>query len=90
MLNLIIPLLKASLVALWGLALLGGLSLSPLPEQFQRYIIPFAGLVFTVHLIEYFVVKTKLKNKSNIEMNFVKTMLWGFGYWLPLFKKQEY
>jgi len=88
MLSLIIPLLKASLVALWGIALLGLLSISFLPEQLQRYILPFAGLVLIVHFIEYLVVKRKLKNKSNIEVNFIKTMLWGFGYWLPLLKNK--
>ncbi len=87
MLSLIIYILKTSLVALWVLALLGILSISPFPEQYQFYILPLACLVLLVHLIEYFAMKAKLKNKSDIEMSFVQTMLWGFGYWLPLLKK---
>ena len=88
MLNLVIPVLKASLVGLWGLALLGLLSVSPLPEKYQFYVLVLAGVVLLAHFLEYFAMKAKLKSKSNTEMSFVQTMLWGFGYWLPIFKNK--
>ena len=87
MLNLIILALKALLVGLWGLALLGLLSLSPLPAQYQFYLLVLAGGVLLVHLLEYFAMKAKVMTKAKIEMSFIQTMLWGFGYWLPLLKK---
>jgi len=87
MLNLIILALKASLVGLWGLALLGLLSLSPLPAEYQFYVLALAGVVLLAHLLEFFAMKAKVMTKTKTEMSFIQTMLWGFGYWLPLLKK---
>jgi len=84
MLSSIITVLKISLVGLWGLALLGLLSMSPLPEQYQPYILPLVGIVLVAHLVEYFAMKAKVMAKTKIQMSFTQTMLWGFGYWLPL------
>jgi len=86
--SLIIFALKASIVGLWGLALLGLLSMSPIPIKFQFYVLPLIGIVLVIHLVEYFAIKAKIMAKAKIEMSFIQTMLWGFGYWLPLLNKK--
>ena len=88
MFSLIIFALKASIVGLWGLALLGLLSMSPIPIKFQFYVLPLIGIVLVIHLVEYFAIKAKIMAKAKIEMSFIQTMLWGFGYWLPLLNKK--
>lgn len=88
MLNLVIPVLKALLVGLWGLALLGLLSISPLSEKYQFYVSALASVVLLVHFIEYFAIKAKVMSKAKRTMSFTQTMLWGFGYWLPLLNSQ--
>jgi len=86
MLNLIIHSTKALLAGLWILAILGLISISPLPAEYQSYLFPLAGIVLLVHLVEFFAMKAKVKTKSNTDISFVQTMLWGFSHWLPLLK----
>ena len=85
MFNFTIHSTKALLTGLWIMAILGIASISPLSEEYQLYPLALAGVVLLIHLLEFFVIKTKVKN--NIEISFVQTLLWGFGHWLPLFKK---
>ncbi|WP_191321721.1 DUF1145 domain-containing protein [Colwellia sp. C1TZA3] len=84
MLNIVIYSLKALLTGLWVLAILGLLSLSPLAAEYQFYALVLAGVALLVHFIEFFAMKAKFKKQSGLAMNFVQTMLWGFGYWLPI------
>ncbi|PKI16607.1 DUF1145 domain-containing protein [Colwellia sp. 12G3] len=86
MFNFIIYSTKFLLVGLWILAISGLLSLSPLPAEYQFYMLALAGAVLLVHFIEFLAMKNKIKNHSSKEMSFIQTMLWGFGYWLPLLK----
>ena len=88
MFNFIIVSTKALLIGLWILAITGLLSLSPLPGEYQLYALVLAGVVLLVHLLEFFAMKAKVKSKSNIEISFVQTMLWGFGHWLPLLRNK--
>ncbi len=88
MFNLIIHSTKALLAGLWLLAILGLVSITPLPAEYQSYLLPLAGIVLFVHLLEYVAMKAKVKSKSNTEISFVQTMLWGFGHWLPLLKNK--
>ncbi|AAZ24940.1 MULTISPECIES: DUF1145 domain-containing protein [Colwellia] len=87
MFNFIIHSTKALLTGLWILAILGLASINPLPVEYQLYLLPLAGIVLLAHLLEYFAMKAKVKTKSNTEISFVQTMLWGFGHWLPLLNK---
>lgn len=89
MLSTIIVMLKMSLTALWILALLGLLSLSPLPAEYQFYLLALAIIVLLVHFIEFFTMRANFKNHTKSEMNFRQTMLWGFGYWLPILKHYQ-
>jgi len=86
--NFIILVLKISLVGLWGLAFLGLLSMSPLPTEYQFYVLALAGVVLLAHFLEYFVMKGKVMAKVSIKISFIQTMLWGFGHWLPLLKNK--
>lgn len=88
MFNLIIHSTKTLLAALWLLAILGLLSKSPLPSEYQLYLLALAGIVLLVHLLEFVAMKGKVKSKSNIDISFVQTMLWGFGHWLPILKNK--
>ena len=87
MFNFIIHSTKALLAGLWILAILGMISISPLPAEYQWYLLVLAGVVLVVHLLEYFALKAKVKHKSNTDISFTQTMLWGFGHWLPLLNK---
>ncbi|MBA6350836.1 MULTISPECIES: DUF1145 domain-containing protein [unclassified Colwellia] len=89
MLSTIIIMLKMSLTVLWILALLGLFSISPLPTEYQFYLLALAIIVLLVHFIEFFAMKANFKNHSKSEMNFLQTMLWGFGYWLPILKHYQ-
>ncbi|MBA6327056.1 DUF1145 domain-containing protein [Colwellia sp. MB02u-6] len=86
MLNFVIYSLKALLTGLWALAIIAVLSLSPLPTDYQFYALTSAGVALLVHFIKFFTTKAKFKKQRGLAMNFVQTMLWGFGYWLPTFK----
>ena len=86
MFNVVVFSLKALLTGLWIFAILGLLSLSPLPTEVQFYVSLLACITLLVHFVEFFAMKTKFKNQSGLAMNFGQTMLWGFGYWLPMLK----
>jgi len=88
MLKLTIIITKGLLVILWALAILLLVSLSPLSIEFNFYVLALASTVLIIHLIEYFAIKAKIIAKTKIKMSFVQTMLWGFGYWLPLLNKK--
>jgi len=88
MLNVMITSIKVLLIGLWGVAVLGMFSMSPLPIEYQFYVLPLVGIVLFAHLAEYFALKAKVVAKTKTEMSFIQTMLWGFGYWLPLFNNK--
>jgi len=88
MLKIVIYSLKVLLTGLWIFAILGLLSLSPLQAEVQLYVSLLACVVLLVHFIEFFAMKNKFKNQSGLAMNFLQTMLWGFGYWLPILKHE--
>jgi uncharacterized protein YhhL (DUF1145 family) len=71
------------------LAILALLSLSPLPVDYQFYAFTLAGVALLVHFIEFFAMKAKFKKQSGLAMNFVQSMLWGFGYWLPILQQSK-
>tara|TARA_R110000744_G_scaffold114968_2_gene215004 strand:- start:3531 stop:3821 length:291 start_codon:yes stop_codon:yes gene_type:complete len=87
MLNVVIYSLKALLTGLWIFAILDLLSLSPLSAAVQFYVSLLACVTLFVHLIEFFTLKNKFKHQTGLAMNFGQTMLWGFGYWLPILKR---
>jgi len=59
-------------------------SVAVIPDPYSSYIVWFGILVFLIHLAEYLFVKFRFAGKAAGELNFVKTMLFGFTHWLPL------
>ncbi len=84
MLNMIIVITKVALLALWLACLLSLFSV--LPEQFGRPILWAGGFILLLHLVEYFAVRAKVAERQNGDTGFIGTMVFGFGYWLPVLK----
>lgn len=84
MVNMMVRSIKILLTILYGISFLSLFSLPPIIIDYQAYVLAFVFVVLIVHIIEFFVMKTKVENIINNKMSFLKTMLWGFGYWLPL------
>ena len=87
--NITIKILKASLTVLWTLTIAGLLDISPLPQLIQFYLFIIATGVLLIHLIEYYYLRVKFERETTTTMNFIQTMLWGFGYWLPIRKRVQ-
>jgi len=78
MLDLIVKGTKMAVVVFW-IAL--ALSLvSVIPGPYGLFIVWAGGFVLLIHLFEYFFVKFRFAG----EISFVKSMLFGFTYWLPI------
>jgi len=82
MLSLIVNGTRIAVVTFWVAFVLSLISVIPGP--YSSYIIWLGGLVLLIHLAEYFYVKTRFAGMDLGEINFVKTMLFGFTHWLPL------
>ena len=70
------------MVAFWIAFVLSLFSVIPGPHS--SFIIWLGDLVLLIHLAEYFFVKSRFAGKDVGEINFVKTMLFGFTHWLLL------
>lgn len=82
MLNLIVNGTRVAVIVFWIAFVLSLFSVIPGP--YSSLIIWLGGLVLLIHLAEYFFVKSRFAGSDLDEMNFVKTMVFGFTHWLPL------
>ena len=82
MLNLIVNGTRIDVVAFWIAFVLSLFSVIPGP--YGLFIIWIGVLVLLIHLAEYLYLKSRLAGRDVGEINFVKTMLFGFTHWLPL------
>lgn len=82
MLNLIVNGTKIAVLAFWAAFVLSLLSV--VPDPYSLFIFWLGGLVLLIHLAEYLFVKYRFAGTEAGEINFVKTMLFGFTHWLPL------
>lgn len=57
---------------------------SVIPYPYSLFIVWIGVLVLVIHLLEYLLVKYRYSGRYSGEMSFVKTILFGFTYWLPL------
>lgn len=80
MFNLFILQTKIVVGAIWLAFILGLFSL--LPEGYNFICVMLGIALIIIHLIEYFVIKLK----SDKEINFIQTMLFGYGHWLPIIR----
>jgi len=56
---------------------------SVFPDSYSA-IFKFLGIaLFVIHLTEYIAIKKMIKQ----DIDFIQTMLFGYGHWLPLLKK---
>ncbi len=84
MLDSLVKVTRIAVVAFWFALFLSLISVIPSP--YGRYIVWLAGLVLLIHLLEYFLVRSKLSGSESEKFSFFKTMLFGFMHWLPLLK----
>ncbi len=79
---------KISVIILWGL--LGFSFVYPFSANIQTPLEYLGAIIALVHLIEFIIQRNKLNAINAGGVNgFVQTMIFGFGYWLPLLKKQD-
>ncbi len=86
MLSVIVKGVKVSVIGLWAMVFLSLLSMLSISiVEYRSYIFLILGLVLLVHFAEYRLMKEKFMAKTKTKLSFMQTMLWGFGYWLPLY-----
>ena len=84
MLKLIIESTKALLLALWAACILSLLSI--VPEPYARTVLIIGAVVLLVHFVEYLLVRSKVAERQAGNTGFIGTMVFGFGYWLPVLR----
>jgi uncharacterized protein YhhL (DUF1145 family) len=85
MLNLTISVTKAALLGLWLACILSMVSLIPAP--YGQTILWLGGVVLLIHFAEYWLVRSKVAERQEGKTGFVGTMVYGFGYWLPVLRR---
>ncbi len=84
MLKLITRSTKVLLLALWAACVLSLLSI--IPEPYTRTVLMVGAVVLLIHFIEYLLVRSKVAERREGNTGFIGTMVFGFGYWLPILR----
>jgi uncharacterized protein YhhL (DUF1145 family) len=84
MLKLTIRLTRAFLLVLWVACILSLLSL--IPQTYGQPVLMLGTVVLLLHFIEYLLVRSKVAKRQGGKTGFIGTMVFGFGYWLPLLR----
>jgi uncharacterized protein YhhL (DUF1145 family) len=84
MLKLMIRSTKVLLLALWAACVLSLLSI--IPEPYARTVLVVGAIVLLIHFAEYLLVRSKVAERRGGNTGFIGTMVFGFGYWLPVLK----
>ena len=88
--NKIIGLTKALLLALWLACVLSLISLiSLIPARYGPPVLWVGAVVLLVHFVEHLFVRSKVAERQGGNTGFIGTMVFGFGYWLPVLKGPE-
>ncbi len=87
MLATVIFIARLALLALW-LGCLGSL-LGLIPSPYAGPVLIAGALIAIVHLLEYLFLRQRLAACGSGSGVFVGTMIFGFGYWLPLLRIVE-
>lgn len=71
-------------------AVLGYSFVFPFSESVQPTLVMVGAVMAAAHLLEFIIQRNKLNaiNAGGIN-GFIQTMIFGFGYWLPLLKKKD-
>ncbi len=79
---------KIAVTIFW--AVLGYSFVFPFSQTIQSTLVMAGALMAIVHFLEFIVQRKKLNLIQAGGFNgFVQTMIFGFGYWLPLLKKNN-
>ena len=46
------------------------------------------AVILLLHFFEYLLVKSKVAKRLGGKTGFIETMLFGFGYWLPVLRRK--
>ena len=84
MFKLTIGLTKAFLLALWAACILSLLSI--VPQPYSQAVLMLGLVILLVHFVEYLLVKSKVTERLGGKTGFIGTMVFGFGYWLPVLR----
>jgi uncharacterized protein YhhL (DUF1145 family) len=84
MFKLTIGLTKAFLLALWAACILSLLSI--VPQPYSQAVLMLSLVILLLHFVEYLLVKSKVAERLGGKTGFIGTMVFGFGYWLPVLR----
>ncbi len=84
MLKLTIGLTKAFLLALWAACILSLLSI--IPQPYGQAVLMLGAVILLLHFVEYLLVRSKVAKRLGGKTGFIGTMVFGFGYWLPVLR----
>ena len=84
MFKLTIGLTKAFLLALWAACILSLLSI--VPQPYSQAVLMLGLVILLIHFVEYLLVKSKVAERLGGKTGFIGTMVFGFGYWLPVLR----
>ena len=85
MFKLTVGLTRALLLALWAACILSLLSIIPRP--YGQPVLMLGTVVLLLHFIEYLLVRSKVAKRLGGKTGFIGTMVFGFGYWLPVLRE---
>jgi len=88
MLKLLTVSTKVLVLALWAACVLSLLSI--IPEPYARTVLIVGAVVLLVHFVEYLLVRSKVAERQGGNTGFIGTMLFGFGYWLPVLRSTHH
>ena len=84
MFKLTIGLTKVVLLALWAACILSLLSI--IPQPYSQAVLMLSLVILLLHFVEYLLVKSKVAERLGGKTGFIGTMVFGFGYWLPVLR----
>jgi uncharacterized protein YhhL (DUF1145 family) len=84
MLKLTIGLTKVVLLALWAACILSLLSV--IPQPYGQAVLMLGAVILLLHFVEYLLVRSKVAARLGGKSGFIGTMVFGFGYWLPVLR----
>ncbi len=87
MLKLITESTKALALALWVACVLSLLSI--IPQPYARTVLIVGAVVLLVHFVEYLLVRKKVAERLGGNTGFIGTIMFGFGYWLPVLRPTQ-
>ena len=85
--NVFYAVAPAGLIALYLVSLVS--VMVPALQDYSQILLLVSGALLVLHVVEYVVVKKRLDAcPGSTARHFIKTVLFGFTYWVPLLKKQ--